>query len=85
MLERKILNQYCWILKVLDSCQTIVQIDTCHNLFNNFMKQNRDSMSNSHIETFTKVFEAEKKNKCYQFHQKRKSKYTFNSSKFFLF
>ena len=85
MLQKKIINQYFWILKVLDSCQTNLQLDTCHNLFNNFMKQNKESMSNAHIETFNKVFEAEKKNKCYQFHQKRKSRSSFNSSKFFLF
>jgi regulator of sigma D len=85
MLERKLLNQYCWILKVLNSCQTNEQLDSCHNLFDNFMKQNRDSMSNAHFETFTKVFEVEKKTKSYSFHQKKKSKFTFNSSKFFLF
>lgn len=85
MLENKLLKQYCWILRVLDSCRNEEQIETCQNLFSNFMKNNIDIISNAHSDTFVKVFEVEKKNKTYSLYQKRKSKSSFNSSKFFKF
>ena len=86
MLERKILDQYCWILRVLDSCMNSDQIQTTQNLFDNFIKTNQDRMSNSNKDTFIKTFNCEKKSKLASFISKKRSKCIFSGvSKLFLF
>lgn len=63
MIKRDVLNKFCWVLNVLDSCENESQIQTSQNLFNNFLKLY--DMKDSHIITFKKVFDDEINLKLY--------------------
>lgn len=81
MIQKNALDRFCWILNVLESCKNEDQIKTTQNLFENFMRQNRKQMISSHIETFNRVFDSEKK--TISLNLRRKTK--FISSKFYSF
>ena len=85
MMKKDILNRYCWVLNVLESCRTDEQIESAQKLFENFLKLHDLDMTDSHITSFKKVFEVEKKAKSVSLRTKKKSGFGFNTSKFFLF
>lgn len=85
-MKKDILNRYCWVLNVLESCKTDEQVATAQKLFDNFLKLHDVDMTDSNISTFTKVFENEKKSKSINLKSKgNKNKFGFKMSKFFLF
>ena len=85
MIKKDILNRYYWILNVLDSCRTDEQIETAEKLFENFLKLHDLHMLDSHITSFRKVFESEKKGKSISLKTRKKRGFGFNVSKFFSF
>lgn len=85
MIKKDILNRYCWVLKVLDSCRTDEQIETTQKLLDNFLKLHDSDMPDSHITSFKKVFENEKKIKSNSLKTKKRTSFGFNASKFFIF
>lgn len=85
MIKKDILNRYCWVLKVLDSCRTDEQIETTQKLLDNFLKLHDSDMPDSHITSFKKVFENEKKIKSNSLKTKKRKSFGFNASKFFIF
>lgn len=84
-MKKEILSRYYWVLNVLESCQTDEQIETCQRLFNNFLRLHDLEMPDSHITSFRKVFETEKKAKSVGLKTKKKKGFGFKASKFFLF
>ena len=85
MIKKDILNRYCWVLKVLESCRTDEQIETTQKLLDNFLKLHDLDMPDSHITSFKKVFETEKKAKSISLKTKKRKTFGFSASKFFLF
>ena len=84
-MEKEILNRYCWVLNVLESCKTDEQIEVAQKLFENFLKLHNLGIGNNHITALKKSFEAEKKSKSSGLKSKTKRLFKFNPSKFFLF
>jgi len=85
IMKKDILNRYCWVLNVLESCQTDEQIETAQRLFENFIRLHNSDMPDSHITSFKKIFESEKKGKSISLKTKKKRGFGFNVSKFFSF
>lgn len=85
MIKKEILNQYCWVLKVLESCRTDEHIENTQKLLDNFLKLHDLDMSDSHITSLKKVFDSEKKAKSIYLKTKKRKTFGFSASKFFLF
>jgi hypothetical protein len=79
-----LLNQYTWVMKVLDSCTNDAQVQTTEKLFDLYLKKWNLELTDKHISTLSSNFEKEKKGKLFRV---RKSGGTFFSkvSQFFLF
>ena len=85
IMKKDILNRYYWVLNVLESCQTDEQIETAQRLFENFIRLHNSDMPDSHITSFKKIFESEKKGKSISLKTKKKRGFGCNVSKFFSF
>jgi len=59
----KIQKDYGWVLKVLDSCKTKEQVDTCQTLFNNFIYKWIHDLSEERTLTFNWNFQKHKSQK----------------------
>ena len=84
-MNKEILNRYCWVLNVLESCQNDEQIETTQKLFDNFIKLHNREILDGHVASFEKVFESEKKAKFRSLRVKKRKTFGFKISKFFLF
>ena len=63
MLNNDSLNQYSWIMKVLESCENDTQVGTTEKLFELYKKMWVKDMTQKHIVTLTANFDKEKKSK----------------------
>jgi Zn/Cd-binding protein ZinT len=84
MLNNDSLNQYSWVMKVLDSCQNDAQVGTTEKLFELYKKRWSVDMTQKHIVTLTANFDKEKKSKLYKLKKKGQT-FLSNISQFFLF
>ena len=84
MLNNDSLNQYSWIMKVLESCENDTQVGTTEKLFELYKKMWVKDMTQKHIVTLTANFDKEKKSKLFKLRKKGKS-FLSNVSQFFLF
>jgi hypothetical protein len=84
MLNNDSLNQYTWVMKVLDSCENDSQVDTTEKLFELYKKMWVKDMTQKHIVSLTANFDKEKKSKLFNLRKKGKSFFS-NMSQFFLF
>jgi len=84
-MDRKdLLNQYTWIMKVLDSCTNESQVETTQKLYDLYVKRWNYDLTDKQISALTSNFDKERKGKLYRV---RKSTGSFLSkvSQFFLF
>jgi hypothetical protein len=84
MLNNDSLNQYTWVMKVLDSCENDSQVGTTEKLFELYKKMWVKDMTQKHIVSLTANFDKEKKSKLFKLRKKGKSFFS-NVSQFFLF
>jgi hypothetical protein len=84
MLNNDSLNQYTWVMKVLDSCENDTQVGTTEKLFELYKKMWVKDMTQKHIVSLTANFDKEKKSKLFKLRKKGKSFFS-NVSQFFLF
>jgi hypothetical protein len=84
MLNNDSLNQYTWVMKVLDSCENDSQVGTTEKLFELYKKMWVKDMTQKHIVSLTANFDKEKKSKLFNLRKKGKSFFS-NISQFFLF
>lgn len=78
------LNQYSWVLKVLDSCENEAQVETTMKLFDLYVKKYDKKFGEKQMNTLVSNFEKEKKAKLYKT-RKRKGTILSTVSQFFLF
>lgn len=83
-MKREVLNQYTWIIKVLDSSENQKQIETSERLFELFINNNKNDISAKNIIILTTNFERIKKGKLINFKTNKKS-FLSKISQFFLF
>lgn len=83
-MKRDSLDQYTWVMKVLDSCENTAQIETSERLFELYMKMWKNDISKNNITILTNNFEKEKKGKLSKVSRKNKSFFA-KMSQFFLF
>lgn len=83
-MKREVLNQYTWIIKVLDSSENQKQIETSERLFELFINNNKKDISAKNIIILTTNFERIKKGKLINFKTSKKS-FLSKISQFFLF
>jgi hypothetical protein len=84
MLNNDSLNQYSWVMKVLESCDNDAQVGTTEKLFELYKKMWLKDMTQKHIVSLTAHFDKEKKSKLFRLRKKGKSFFS-NISQFFLF
>ena len=84
-MEKDSLNQFSWVMKVLDSCQNNSQVETSEKLFELYLKNWKKSMTKNSINNVTSHFEKEKKTKLCFFNKKSKASFFSKFSQFFLF
>lgn len=78
------LNQYSWVLKVLDSCENEAQVETTMKLFDLYVKRYNKKFSEKQMNTLVSNFEKEKKGKLFKT-RKKTSNFLSKVSQFFLF
>jgi hypothetical protein len=78
------LNQYSWVLKVLDSCENEAQVETTMKLFDLYIKKYDKKFSEKQMNTLVSNFEKEKKGKLFKT-RKKTSNFLSKVSQFFLF
>lgn len=78
------LNQYSWVLKVLDSCENEAQVETTMKLFDLYIKRYNKNFSEKQMNTLVSNFEKEKKGKLFKT-RKKTSNFLSKVSQFFLF
>jgi len=83
-MKRESLNQYTWLMKVLDSCKNPDQIETSEKLFELYMKRWKNDISEKNIILLSNNFDKEKKVKLSILTKKNKSFFS-KMSQFFLF
>jgi hypothetical protein len=84
MAKNDLLNQYTWVMKVLESCQNEAQVKTTEKLFELYVKKWDNNLTDQQITTLSSNFEKEKKSKLYKT-RKRKGTFLSTVSQFFLF
>lgn len=84
MTKNDLLNQYTWVMKVLESCENETQVKTAEKLFELYVKKWDNSLTDKQISTLSSNFEKEKKGKLYKT-RKRKGTILSTVSQFFLF
>ncbi len=84
MLNNDVLNQYSWVMKVLDSCQNDSQLQTANKLFELFLKRWGLKSNDKYLLTLSSNFEKEKKSKQHTFRKKTKVS-CFGTSQIYLF
>lgn len=83
-MKRESLDQYTWIMKVLDSCENPAQIETSERLFELYMKMWKNDISEKNVILLSNNFEKEKKGKMTKVTRTNKSFFS-KMSQFFLF
>lgn len=83
-MKRDSLNQYTWLMKVLDSCENTAQIETSERLFELYMKKWKNDISEKNVILLSNNFEKEKKGQLSKVTRKNKSFFS-KMSQFFLF
>ena len=78
------LDQYTWLMKVLDSCENTAQIETSERLFELYMKKWKNDISKNNVTLLSNNFEKEKKGQLSKVTRKNKSFFA-RMSQFFLF
>lgn len=84
MTKHELLNQYTWVMKVLDSCQNEEQVRTTERLFELYVKKWDKELTDKQMGQLSSNFEREKKGKLLKT-KKRKGNFLSNISQFFLF
>lgn len=84
MTKHELLNQYTWVMKVLDSCQNEEQVKTTERLFELYKKKWNCDLTDKQLDQLSSNFEKEKKGKLTKT-KKRKGNFLSNISQFFLF
>ena len=84
MTKHELLNQYTWVMKVLDSCTNDLQVETTQKLFDLYIKKWNVELKDKYIDSLSSNFEKEKRTKL---HRVRRKKGSFISkvSQFFIF
>ena len=83
-MKRDSLDQYTWLMKVLDSCENTAQIETSERLFELYMKKWKNDISEKNVILLSNNFEKEKKGQLSKVTRKNKSFFS-KMSQFFLF
>lgn len=83
-MKRDSLDQYTWLMKVLDSCENTAQIETSERLFELYMKKWKNDISEKNVSLLSNNFEKEKKGQLSKVTRKNKSFFS-KMSQFFLF
>lgn len=83
-MKRESLDQYTWLMKVLDSCENTAQIETSERLFELYMKKWKNDISEKNVILLSNNFEKEKKGQLSKVTRKNKSFFS-KMSQFFLF
>ena len=83
-MKRESLDQYTWLMKVLDSCENTAQIETSERLFELYIKKWKKDISENNVTLLSNNFEKEKKGKLSKVTRKNKSFFA-KMSQFFLF
>ena len=84
MTKHELLNQYTWVMKVLDSCQNEEQVRTTEKLFELYVKKWDKELTDKQMSQLSSNFEKEKKVKLSKTRKKRGS-FLSSVSQFFLF
>ncbi len=84
MTKHELLNQYTWVMKVLDSCQNEEQVRTTERLFELYVKKWDKELTDKQMRQLSSNFEKEKKVKLSKT-RKKKGNFLSNISQFFLF
>ena len=84
MTKHELLNQYTWVMKVLDSCQNEEQVRTTERLFELYVKKWNKDLTDKQMSQLSSNFEREKKGKLSKT-RKRKGSFLSSVSHFFLF
>ena len=84
MTKHDLLNQYTWVMKVLDSCVNEAQVETTEKLFKLYVKKWDKELTDKQMSQLSSNFEKEKKGKLSKT-RKRKGNFLSNISQFFLF
>jgi hypothetical protein len=83
-MKRDSLDQYTWLMKVLDSCENTAQIETSERLFELYMKKWKKDITENNVTLLSNNFEKEKKGQLSKVTRKNKSFFS-KMSQFFLF
>ena len=84
MTKHDLLNQYTWVMKVLESCQNEAQVRTTERLFELYVKKWDKELTDKQMSQLSSNFEKEKKGKLSKTRRK-KGNFLSNISQFFLF
>ena len=84
MTKHDLLNQYTWVMKVLDSCVNEAQVETTEKLFKLYVKKWDKELTDKQMSQLSSNFEKEKKGKLSKT-RKKKGNFLSNISQFFLF
>ena len=84
MTKHDLLNQYTWVMKVLDSCVNETQVETTEKLFKLYVKKWDKELTDKQMSQLSSNFEKEKKGKLSKT-RKKKGNFLSNISQFFLF
>ena len=84
MTKHDLLNEYTWVMKVLDSCQNEAQVKTTEKLFELYTKKWNKDLTDKQVGQLSSNFEREKKGKLSKT-RKKKGNFLSSVSQFFLF
>ena len=84
MTKHDLLNEYTWVMKVLDSCQNETQVKTTEKLFELYTKKWNKDLTDKQMGQLSSNFEREKKGKLSKT-RKKKGNFLSSISQFFLF